>query len=190
MSYQRLARPQDAPQIHAIYAPVVRDTPISFEYEVPTVQEMAGRISKVLERRPWLVHEQDGVVLAYAYATSFRDRAAYDWGVEVSIYVHRDAQHRGIGRALYAQLFEVLRALNYCQAVAGATLPNPASERLHESMGFHELGRYPAAGYKFGRWHDVIFWYRQLRQLPAEAPPIVNINELIQTNEWAWLTGS
>ena len=190
MSPIRLARTDDAGQIHSIYGPIVRETAISFEWEVPDVAEVTSRMDKVLASRPWLVHEEGGEVLGYCYATTFRERAAYQWGVEVSIYMRQDVRGRGLGRALYARLFDVLRAQQYCQVVAGATLPNASSERLHESMGFQTLGRYPAAGYKFGQWHDVGFWYLPLRPRPAVAPELININELVKTNEWAWLTRS
>ena len=184
----RLARPTDAPAIQAIYAPVVRDTAISFEYEVPSVREMQRRIEEVLAVRPWLVFESDGGVLGYAYARPYRERAAYAWGVEAGIYVDTAAQQRGIGRRLYGTLFDVLRALGYCQVWASATVPNESSERLHACMGFELVGRFPAAGYKFGRWHDSVFWRLPLRELPAEAPPIGNINDLVKTARWRWLT--
>jgi phosphinothricin acetyltransferase len=184
----RLARPGDAAEIRAIYAPIVRDTAISFEYEVPSVAEIEQRIARVLAAKPWLVHEEEGRVLAYAYASVFRERAAYNWSTEVSIYVDSSAQGRGIGRQLYATLFDVLRALGFQQAIAGATMPNAASERLHLNMGFTQVAHFPAVGYKFGRWHDTIFWALTLGPCPAAAPAIININELVQTAEWAWLT--
>jgi L-amino acid N-acyltransferase YncA len=190
MSHCRLAKLTDAPAIQAIYAPVVRDTAISFEYEPPTVEEIGRRMQKVLTSRPWLVYEDGGAVLGYAYGSTFRERAAYDWGVEVSIYVRADTQKRGIGRELYGVLFDVLRALNYCQVWAGATAPNESSERLHASMGFEQVARFPAAGYKFGRWHDVVFWRLPLRELPLHAPVLGNINDLLRTEEWEWLTRS
>src|SRR5690606_11312317 len=108
----RLARLTDADDIRSIYAPIVRDTAISFEYEVPNVAEMEARLAMVLASKPWLVYE-DGRVLGYAYATTFRERAAYNWTVEVSIYVDSSAHGRGIGRQLYATLFDVLRACGY-----------------------------------------------------------------------------
>ena len=187
MTHCRLAQSADAIAIQAIYAPVVRETAISFEYEPPGVEEIERRMAKVLQSRPWLVYEADGQVLGYAYASTFRERAAYDWGPEVSIYVKDGAQGRGIGRELYATLFDVLRVLNYCQVWAGATTPNESSERLHRAMGFELVGRFPSAGYKFGKWHDTVFWRLALRELPAEAPPIQNINDLIKKPEWSWL---
>lgn len=183
----RLARLTDADDIRSIYAPIVRDTAISFEYEVPNVAEMEARLAMVLASKPWLVYE-DGRVLGYAYATTFRERAAYNWTVEVSIYVDSSAHGRGIGRQLYATLFDVLRACGYHLVIAGATLPNEASERLHLGMGFREIARYPGVGYKFGKWHDTVFWALPLGPAPAVAPALININDLVKTSEWAWLT--
>lgn len=180
----RLARATDAEQVHAIYAPIVRDTAISFESEVPSAGEMARRIEVVLGFRPWLVLEEAGELLGYAYASVFRERAAYQWGTEVSVYVRADVTGRGIGGTLYGALFDVLRLQGFCTAVAGATLPNEATERLHRRMGFSEIGRYPAAGFKFGRWHDVIFWYLRLRELPLQPRPLTAISDLIATKEW------
>ncbi|HEX6006468.1 MAG TPA: GNAT family N-acetyltransferase [Burkholderiales bacterium] len=184
----RLARPADAAEIRAIYAPIVRDTAISFEYEVPSVAEIERRLARVLAGRPWLVHVEAGRVLGYAYASPFRERAAYDWSVEVSIYVDSSVQRSGIGRRLYATLFDVLRALGYHQVIAGATMPNPASERLHRSLGFAQVAHFPAIGYKFGCWHDTVFWALPLRPTAGEAPAIININQLVKTAEWEWLT--
>ncbi|HEY0306254.1 MAG TPA: arsinothricin resistance N-acetyltransferase ArsN1 family B [Longimicrobiales bacterium] len=188
MNHCRLAQSDDAAAIQAIYAPIVRKTAISFEYDPPDVAEMAGRMSKVLATRPWLVYRAGGRVLGYAYASTFRERRAYDWSTEVSVYVHADARGRGVGKELYATLFDVLRALNYRQVIAGATLPNEHSERLHEALGFERIGIFPAVGYKFGKWHDVIFWALTLRDFVGEAPALINVNELLQRPEWEWLT--
>jgi L-amino acid N-acyltransferase YncA len=188
MNACRLAQPADADAIQAIYAPVVRDTAISFEYEAPDTAEIARRMHKVQAARPWLVYRAGDGVLGYAYATTFRERQAYDWGIEVSVYVRADVRGRGVGKTLYATLFDVLRALNYCQVIAGATLPNEQSERLHESFGFTRVGVFPSIGYKFGRWHDVVFWALALRDFPATAPSLINVNELVKRPEWQWLT--
>ena len=190
MNACRLATSADAAEIREIYAPIVRDTSISFEYEVPTVAELATRVEQVLQTRPWLVYEEADEILGYTYATTFRNRTAYDWGPEVSIYVRSDVQKKGLGQLLYGTLFDVLRAQNYCRVVAGATVPNESSERLHRRMGFQMIGRYPAAGFKHGAWHDVLFWYLPLRPLPESAPPLININELVKTTEWRWLIKS
>lgn len=180
----RLASPADAAGVHAIYAPVVRDTPISFEWEVPSEAEIAGRIAKVLAERPWLVYERAGEVLGYVYASTFRDRAAYQWGPEVSVYVRSDAHRRGLARGLYTALFDVLRLQGYCTVIAGATVPNPPSERLHQEMGFRALGHYPAAGFKFGRWHDVALWYMRLRELPPKPPDLLPLATVVGSEDW------
>lgn len=180
----RLATPADAPAVLAIYAPIVADTPISFEWEVPSVPEMAIRIQKVLRDRPWLVYERAGELLGYVYASTFRERFAYRWSTEVSVYIRADARGCGLGRTLYSALFDVLRLQGYCTAIAGATVPNAATERLHESMGFTEIGRFPAAGFKFGQWHDVVFWRRLLRPLPDQPHELTPLNEIISTQDW------
>lgn len=184
----RLARLDDAPAIQAIYEPVVRETAISFEYEPPDVAEMQRRMASVLAVRPWLVYRSAGEVLGYAYAAGFREPRAYDWTVEASVYVRADARGQGVARHLYGRLFHVLRALNYRQVIAGATLPNEASERLHASFGFQRMGVLPRAGYKFGGWHDVIFWYLPLPSWMEPARELINVNDLVKRAEWQWLT--
>ncbi|MGH7445077.1 MAG: GNAT family N-acetyltransferase [Longimicrobiales bacterium] len=144
----RLAGAADAAQIHAIYAPVVRDTVVSFELEPPGVDVIAARVRATLDAGfPWLVAEGAGRILGYAYASRHRERAAYDWSTDVSVYVHEDARRRGVGRALYTSLFAVLTLQGYHNAYAGATLPNPASVALHEAVGFREIGIYWSVGY-------------------------------------------
>jgi L-amino acid N-acyltransferase YncA len=127
----RLAALDDAEQIQAIYAPYCR-TPISFETEPPSVEEMRGRLAKVLEQYPWLVCEDGDEILGYAFAGRHRERAAYRWSVDTSIYIRQGRQRRGLGRALYTSLLAVLPLQGYVNAYAGATLPNPASVGLHE----------------------------------------------------------
>ena len=167
----RLAAPRDAPAIHAIYAPVVRDTFISFELEVPDVAEIERRIGATLARFPWLVFE-DGGVLGYAYAGEHRERAAYQWSVDVSCYVQERSRRRGIAARLYRSLFAVLARQGFTNAFAGIALPNEASVAMHASAGFVELGRYRDVGFKQGAWHDTVWMQRKLADPPAEpAPP-------------------
>lgn len=155
----RLATPQDASAIQAIYAPYVRDTAISFEMVPPTVIEMAERIEKGLTFFPWLVCEREqGEIIGYVYASKHRERAAYQWGVDVTVYVHAAAQRGGVGRGLYSSLFALLRLQGFYNAYAGIALPNEPSVRLHESLGFVPIGIYHQTGYKLGRWHDVGWW--------------------------------
>ena len=166
----RLATAADAAAIRAIYAPHVEESAVSFETAVPSVAEVASRIGGTLRTHPWLVAEDAGRVLGYAYAHGINPRAAYDWSVETSIYVRSDAQRRGVGRTLYGALFEALRAQGYRQAFAIIALPNPASVALHEALGFRAVGRYEAVGWKLGRWHDVGWWQRALTE--DDSPPV------------------
>lgn len=173
MDLVRLAHPDDAEQIAAIYAPFVRDRHTSFETEPPDAAEMARRISGTLRTHPWLVWDRDGAVLAYLYAASHRPRAAYQWSVETTIYVKDGMRRSGIGRKLYEALFRVLELQRFQVAYAGVALPNPASVGLHEALGFVPVGVYRAAGFKHGRWHDVGWWQRLIRPLePAPSPPV------------------
>jgi phosphinothricin acetyltransferase len=180
----RLAAAQDADQIQAIYAPVVRETPISFEWEPPTPDEMRRRIEKTLAFLPWLVLDRGGDVLGYVYASKHRERTAYQWSVDVSVYVHADARHMGVGRALYTSLFAALVVQGFYNAYAGATLPNPGSVALHEAMGFRPVGVYAAVGFKAGKWHDVIWWARELQPKPADPRPPVGLAAVQGTPAW------
>lgn len=164
----RFATASDARAILAIYAPNVSDAFVSFETEVPTEQEMRRRIVATLASHPWLVWEEGGVVLGYAYASKHRERAAYQWSTDVSCYVHPAARGRGIGKSLYVELLRLLREQGFVNAYAGIALPNEASVRLHESVGFTHLGTYRAVGFKQGAWRDVGWWEVRLGSLPAE----------------------
>jgi L-amino acid N-acyltransferase YncA len=162
----RAATPADAAACAAIYAPYVTDTAISFEEAPPSAAEMAARIAGAIL---WLVLEDDGRVVGYAYAGPFMERAAYRWACEVSVYLERGRERRGGGRALYAALLAALRDRGYLTAVAGMTLPNPASEGLHRAMGFEPVGTYRRIGYKHGAWHDVAWTQKPLAE-GAEPP--------------------
>ena len=167
----RSAAAADAADIQRIYAPIVRDTTISFEWEPPTVEEIAARIQRTeRDNYPWLVAEIEGRVAGYAYASRFRTRAAYDWSAEVSVYVDRARHRAGLGRAIYGELLRVLERQGYRSAYGVMTLPNPASEALHRALGFREVGRFPRVGWKFGRWHDVAVWQVALGDATAPAP--------------------
>jgi phosphinothricin acetyltransferase len=164
----RSATTDDAPAIHAIYAPIVEATAISFELAPPSVDEMRQRIASTMERYPWLVATDGDALSGYAYATSFRVRPAYQWSVEVSAYVAETARGRGIGRALYEALLPELAKRGFVSAFAGIALPNDASIALHEACGFTKVGVFHRAGYKLGAWHDVGWWERALREPDAE----------------------
>lgn len=168
----RVATPDDAAAVQAIYAPVVRDTVISFELEPPSVDEMRGRIERTLESLPWLVSvDGQGQVNGFVYAGRHKERAAYQWSVDVTAYVRADVRRQGVGKALYQMLFDELARLGYFQAFAGIALPNEASVALHESVGFEPLGVYRNVGYKHGAWRDVGWWQRSLRSLEAPEAP-------------------
>ncbi len=181
----RTAQAGDAAGVLAIYAPVVRDTAISFELEPPDEAAMSGRIRETLRRWPWLVCADDGgnrpPILGYAYATAHRERAAYRWCVEVSVYVHPGALRRGVARALYTALFELLRQQGFVNAYAGITLPNAASVGVHEALGFRPVGVYHAIGFKQGRWHDVGWWELALRPHPAAPAEPLAYAEILGT---------
>lgn len=160
----RPAGEDDAAAVAAVYAPYVSDSVVSFEDVPPDAAEIRRRML-VAPRLPWLVAIDEGVV-GFAYAAPHRTRAAYRWSVDVSVYLHASARGRGIGRALYGELFPLLSELGYVSAFAGIALPNPASIALHESFGFVPVGTYRDVGFKHGRWHDVGWWQRGLGELP------------------------
>ncbi|MCX6379057.1 MAG: GNAT family N-acetyltransferase [Armatimonadetes bacterium] len=167
----RVATKADAQGILEIYAPIVQETVISFEMEPPSIEEMEGRIERTLVQYPWLVCVENERVLGYVYGSQFRARTAYQWSVEVTVYVHPDVHGQGVGKRLYRALFNILRQQGYVAMYAGVTLPNPASVGIHESMGFQPVGAFPLAGFKFGAWHDVGFWYMVLSE-PNSTPAV------------------
>jgi phosphinothricin acetyltransferase len=158
----------DAGALLAIYSPFVIETAVSFELEPPSVEEFSQRILSAQSKWAWLVAEQAGRVGGYAYASSFRQRAAYQWSIEVSAYLDPAFRGRGIGRVLYERLLAIMVVKGYCTAYAGITLPNDASVRFHQALGFTEIGSFRRAGWKFGAWHDVSWWQLPLRDAPPE----------------------
>lgn len=181
----RLVTEQDAEQIVAIYAPIVRNTIISFETVPPSVADMRQNIARTLARLPWLVCEQRGELLGYVYASGHQSKSARQWSVEVSVYVDERAQRSGVGRALYTALFQVLVLQGFYNAYAGITLPNPPSVGLHESLGFQHAVTYPRAGYKHGGWHDVGWWHLALQPHHPHPVPPVSIHAVSASDSWA-----
>jgi len=167
-SILRFASPDDAEAIRAIYGPYCESTTVSFEIVAPTLEQMRERIARISASHPWLVAEADGKVAGYVYATQHRERAAYRWMVDVAVYVAQDYQRRSLGRILYKTLFSILRHQGFFKAFAGITLPNPASQGLHESVGFKRIGAYHGVGFKAGRWLDVGWWQLELQPEIAE----------------------
>ena len=179
----RVARAADADAIAAIYRPAVVGGATSFEVDAPDGAEMARRVARTLERTPWLVCEHGGRVLGYAYASAHRDRAAYRWSVDVSAYVHGDAHRTGVGRGLYASLLAVLVLQGFRNAYAGITLPNVPSVAFHARAGFVPVGVYHAVGYKFGAWHDVGWYARDLAPHAPDPPEPTPFCVLVSTND-------
>jgi phosphinothricin acetyltransferase len=163
----RAATSKDARQVLDIYAPFCTDSAVSFEVEAPALDEMRRRIDRTLARFPWLVAERERQVLGFAYASEHRERAAYRWAVDATVYVKAGDRRAGVGRRLYTELFAILSRQGYINVFAGIALPNPASVGLHESLGFVLIGVYRAVGYKLGGWHDVGWWQLVLRAAPA-----------------------
>jgi L-amino acid N-acyltransferase YncA len=162
----RSADPErDAAAVAAIYAPSVEGSATSFEETAPDAAEIARRIKRVRTTHPWLVAEEGGEVVGYAYACEFQARPAYRWSASVSVYVAAARVGGGIGRALYEELLARLRRQGFRMACAGITLPNAASVGLHESLGFEPAGVNREIGWKRGAWHDVGWW--QLELSPA-----------------------
>jgi L-amino acid N-acyltransferase YncA len=158
----RLSTPDDAAAILEIYAPNITDSAISFEYEVPSTEEMRSRIATTLTSTPWLVCEQSGAIVGYAYASKHHGRAAYQWSADASIYVSAAARRLGVGRALYTALFALTRLQGFRAIHAGITVPNAASVAFHEAFGFKPVGVYPKVGYKRGAWRSVGWWQLEL----------------------------
>ncbi len=162
---------RDAADCAAIYAPSVTRGVASLEAVAPDAAELGRRMDEVTARYPWLVAELDGIVAGYAYASQHRARASYRWSADVTVYVSGAHHRRGVGRALYGQLFERLARQGYYEACAGITLPNDASVGLHESLGFRPVGVYRNIAFKFGSWRDVGWWQKTLREHVPDATP-------------------
>lgn len=160
---------RDAAACLALYAPYVAASAVSFEDVPPTAEQFAALMKDTGKRYPWIVLDDDGRVVGYAYASQHRARAAYRWAADVGIYVDRAHHRRGAGRTLYAALFERMRAQGLQIACAGVTLPNDASVGLHRALGFEHVGTYPAIGWKAGAWHDVSWWQLRLAPLHERA---------------------
>ncbi len=166
----RLATPADAAGCLAIYRPFVESSHTTFETDVPSLDEFVRRIEATLAVRPWIVAEEDGRIAGYTYSSPIKDRIAYQWSVEVAIYVAEGMRGRGVGRALYDALFRCLAGQGFVNAIGIIALPNDASIRLHESLGFVKVSHLKEIGFKFGKWHDSGWWQKRLASLPANPP--------------------
>ena len=169
----RRVEEKDAREILDIYSPFISHSAVSFETTVPGLQEFTERIISYTRKYPWIVAEKEGKILGYAYAGKHREREAYQWSVESSVYVHPGFYGQGIGHQLYSTLFTLLKQMGFVNVYAGVTLPNEKSIRLHRKMGFQDIGIYRKIGYKQGSWHDVLWMALTIHEQGANpAPPL------------------
>ena len=158
----REAAAEDAPSLLSIYAPYVTDTPITFEYEIPSTEEFSHRISNILASYPYLVAEIDNIPAGYAYASAFHPRAAYGWCAETSIYLNKAMHGQGIGTLLYRKLEQILKAQHILNLNACITYPNPESIAFHKKFGYHFTAHFHHCGFKLNRWYDMIWMEKML----------------------------
>ena len=177
----RIARESDKEELLAIYAPYVKETAITFEYTVPTLEEFRERMTKTLMKYPYLVAVQETEILGYAYASEFKNRAAYDWAVETTIYVKQDSRKSGVGKKLYQALEEVLKQQHICNLYACIAYPNPGSIGFHERLGYQTIGHFSKCGYKFETWYDMIWMEKMISEHDLHPEPFKPITEL---REW------
>ncbi|MEN6596122.1 MAG: N-acetyltransferase family protein [Clostridiaceae bacterium] len=171
----RRARESDAEELLAIYAPYVTDTPVTFEYEVPSLAEFTGRIRSVSADYPYLVCERGGKIAGYAYAHRYKERAAYQWDAELSVYLEGGSRGRGLGKSFYTALMELLPLQNVKNVYGCVLCPNESSERLHDSLGFSRVGVFRSTGYKCGAWRDVVWFEKQIAPYDSEPEPFRSI---------------
>jgi phosphinothricin acetyltransferase len=183
----RCAENSDAAAIAAIYAPYVRDTPVSFEIEPPTAEIMRQRIATTLATHPWLVADHGGEIVGFACAGKHSERAGYRWTVDVTVYVSGARRHIGVGRALYAVLLDVLRRQGFRSAFAEIVLPNSGSVRLHETAGFKPVGIHHDVGFKLGAWRDIGYWRLGLAEGSASPAELIPFAIFRETPEFAGL---
>lgn len=174
---------QDVPRILEIYGPYVENTAISFEYDVPTLEEFTKRFLAIAARFPWLVWEEKGVILGYAYGSLPFERAAYQWCAEVSIYLCPEACGKGIGRKLYAALEKLLQDQGYRKVYAIITTANEGSVAFHRAVGYKETATMPNCGYKFGKWYGTVWMEKDINAwiMPLQAP--VGIDQVTKRRE-------
>jgi len=179
----RLATSEDVEQMAAIYRPSVEGSAISFELVAPDGAELERRRAAALLLAPWLVWD-DGAVAGYAYASRHRDRPAYQWSVDVSVYVDASRRRQGIAARLYRSLFALLRLQGFAAAHAGIAVPNAPSVGLHEALGFRPVGVYPLVGYKLGAWRDVGWWQLPLAARAKDPAPPLALAEALRRPGW------
>lgn len=181
----RIASPSDAPELLAIYAPYITKTAISFEYDVPSVEEFADRIRTTLEKYPYLAAESDGHIVGYCYVSILHGRQAYDWSVETSIYVEQNCKHLGIGRKLHDALEQALSAMGILNLYACIAFPigedpylTEDSVHFHEHMGYEHTAHFHKCGYKFNRWYDIVWLEKTIGKHLECQPAVKNFSEI------------
>ncbi|NLT10260.1 MAG: GNAT family N-acetyltransferase [Ruminococcus sp.] len=181
----RQAVPEDAAALLKIYAYYVKNTAITFEYEVPTEEEFRQRIADTLEKYPFVIAETEGVPVGYAYAGPFKGRRAYDWSAELAVYADKNFQNCGIGKLLYTELEEILSKMGVTNLYASIAVPEEDDEYLtknsigfHRHMGYENVGHFHKCGYKFGRWYDMVWAEKIIGSHFSNQPEIVNYNNI------------
>lgn len=175
----RIAKEEDAAELLKIYEPYVKQTAITFEYEVPTVEEFKSRICNTMKKYPYLVAEKEGQSIGYAYVSPFKTRAAYDWAVETSIYVSMDEKRQGIGLKLYTLLEQILKEQGVLNMEACIAYPEQEDEhltkdsvRFHDKLGYRMVGEFKKCGYKFDRWYDMVWMEKHIGEHVTKQPPV------------------
>ena len=189
----RDARLDDAERLHEIYSYYVENTAITFEYDVPSIDDFRSRMKHTMEKYPYLVVEKDDAIQGYAYAGAFIGRAAYDWSCEMTIYLDHNAQKQGLGRKLYAALQAALKDMGILNLYACIGYPTVADEYLtttsadfHAHLGFTEVGRFHQCGHKFGRWYDMIWMEKVIGEHVDDAEPVKNYSSITNQGDDAW----
>lgn len=178
----RLVRSTDAPQILEIYSYYIQKTAITFETEIPSIVDFYQRIENISKYYPWIVYEREGKIIGYAYANQHKHRSAYQWAVDVTIYLNIDSRGEGIGKKLYSVLFDILKPQGFYNVYAGIAQPNEISNKIHESFGFRKIATYKNVGFKLGKWYSVS-WFELLLQERRNTPsPFIPISKMHQSD--------
>lgn len=174
----RLAKIDDAEKLVEIYTPYVKNTNITFEYTVPTIEEFRQRIVKIIKKYPYIVACINDEIVGYTYATTFRERVAYNWGLETSIYIKEKMQGQHLGEKLYVKLEEILKLQHITNLNASITYPNPQSIAFHKKLGYKKVAHFTKCGYKQGKWYDMIFMEKMINEHTIPAKEIIYLPDL------------